>query len=831
MNSLLQDLRYAIRTLAKSPAFALAAVLGLSIGIGLNTVMFSVVDSVLLRPLPYARAERLLVAQVVQKPSRQPWGTAPPDFRELRSGNRSFAFLASFYSRPTNLTGKGEEPERARGLVVSSEFFDALGWKPALGRGFLRGEETWGSHQVVVVSDRLWRRRFGGKPSVLGETIRLDGLPYTVVGVLLPAASPLNTDADLLLPMSFAPGDNLDTRNNYFLTMVGRLRDGIGREAAAADLSSIMSELERRYPEDKDLGVDVTPLRESLVGNSKARVLVLMGAVAFVLLIACANLANLLLSRGIARRREIAIRTALGASRRRLIRQLLIESLLLALCGGCGGLLLAAWGADAVRLLGDQLGPGASDIRVDSSLLLFALGASVLTGVLFGVAPALQVTGGPLHEDLSDGRHPGGAATRRGARQAAVVVQVALSLLLLIGGGLMLKSLHRLSLVRPGFNAGHVLTAQMSIPEEKYVDRRLAQAFSRDAYVRASEFFDAVTAGVRSVPGVRAVGWTSGLPLRGENWGKNVTFYDRPLPANIRDLPPFQYRVVAGDYFRALEIPILRGRAFTEADTLSSPSAVIVSREFVRQYWSGQDPLGKVISVNPPSELVPAGTLPPGYPGPEKFAVVGVADDVHYGGLRSTPPPTVYAPFAQGSEGTTTLFLVVRSEGDPLALSAAIREQVRRIDRDQPIADVATMESRLARTVAGPRLEVALLGSFGAMAALLAAVGLYGVLSYGVSRRQREIGVRMALGATRGRVIALVLRESLLLVATGLAGGLLAALALTRVLKSLLFEVSETDPIVFLAIVLFLAAVALLASLLPARRAANVDPMEALRSA
>jgi putative ABC transport system permease protein len=393
----------------------------------------------------------------------------------------------------------------------------------------------------------------------------------------------------------------------------------------------------------------------------------------------------------------------------------------------------------------------------------------------------------------------------------------------------MLKSLHRLSGVRPGFDAHNVLTAQISIPEEKYVDRQLAQSFSRDAYIRANGFFDGVVAGVSSVPGVRSVGLISALPLRGENWAKNVTFYDRPLPSNVRDLPPFQYRLVAGDAFRALGIAVSKGRAFTAADTLSAPPVAIVSREFVRQYWNGQDPLGRVISVNPPNELVPAGTLPPGFAGPEKFTVVGVADDVHYGSLASTPQPAVYVPYAQGSEGAMSLFLVARTEADPLRLSAAIRQQVWQIDRDQPIADVATMESRMARTVAGPRLEVAMLGSFGAMAALLAAVGLYGVLSYSVSRRRREIGVRLALGATRAGVIGMVLKESFRLVSIGLACGLAAAVALTRVLKSLLFGVSETDPIVFVALAAFLAAVALLASLLPARRAANVDPMEALR--
>jgi putative ABC transport system permease protein len=829
MQSLLQDLRYATRVLAKSPGFTLSAIAGLTLGIGMNTIVFSVVDSLLLRPLPYADADRLLMAQCVQKPS-QPWGTAAPDFRELRERNRSFSGLAAYSTWPKNVTGTGTEPERVRALIVSSEFLDVLGWKPAVGRGFWRADEAWGSHQVAILTDGFQRRRFAGA-SALGGTLQLDGLPYSVVGVLAPSAPPLNIEADVLLPMSFAPGDNLDTRNNYFLTMVGRLKDGVSRGAARADLAAIMSDLERRFPEDKDLTVGVTPLRESLVGDNRTRVLVLMGAVAFVLLIACANLANLLLSRGLGRRREIAIRTALGASRARIARQLLAESLLLALCGGFGGLILAVWSSGAVRILGERLAPGAGDVHLNGPLLLFSLAMSLVTGALFGVAPALDATRGSLREDLSEERHADGTAGRRGARHASVVAEVALSLLLLIGSGLMLKSLHRLSSVPLGFDARNVLTAQLSLPAEKYIDHRLAQLFDRAANVRMTAFYDAVTAGVRAVPGVRAAGFVSTLPLRGETWGKSVTFYDRPLPANVRDLPPFQYRLVAGDAFAALSIPILKGRAFTDSDTLSALPVAIVSREFARQYWSGQDPIGKLISVNPPNELVPKGTLPPGYPGPEKFTVVGVADDVRYGGLGRTPLPAVYVPYAQGSEGATTMYLVARTERDPLTIIAAVREHVRRVDPDQPIANVTTMESQMARSVAGPRVEVALLGTFGGVAVLLAAVGLYGVLSYGVSRRRREIGVRLAIGATRGRVIGMVLAESLRLVGIGLACGLVAALALTRVLRSLLFEVSATDPGVFVALAGFLAAVSLVASLLPARRAANVDPMDALRSA
>jgi putative ABC transport system permease protein len=511
-----------------------------------------------------------------------------------------------------------------------------------MGRGFTPEDERWGSHRVVVLTDGLWRRRFGGDTAILGRVVSLNALPYVVVGVLPPKTSFLGINAELFAPMAFEPGDNLNTHNNYFLTMVGREKPGATRAQALADINGIMDGIKRQYPENSGLAVDVTPLRDALVGAVRPAVLVLMGAVAFVLLIACVNVANLLLARALGRRREIAIRAALGAGRRRLLRQFLTEGVLLAALGGVFGLILASWGVEALHKVSTLVLPRADEIRLDPVVMAFTLGLSVVTGLLFGAAPALHGAGLFLQDALKEGtRSTDGAGRRGGLRGSLVVAEIALSLVLLIGAGLMIKSVHRLLQVDSGFEARRVLTAQIALPEQKYIDAERARAFSPEATARASQFFDSVIGRLRALPGVRAAGAVSGLPLAGENWGKSVTFYDRPLPSNARDLPPIQSRVVAGDYFRALNIRLLQGRPFNDRDTLHAPLVAIVNAELVRRYWKGESPIGKTLSVNPPRELVPEGTLPPSYTGPQKFTVVGVAADVRDGGLDRTPPPLV----------------------------------------------------------------------------------------------------------------------------------------------------------------------------------------------
>jgi putative ABC transport system permease protein len=629
-----------------------------------------------------------------------------------------------------------------------------------------------------------------------------------------------------LLPLSFEPGDNLNSHNNYFMGVVGRLRPGVTQEQARTEIVNIARGIAEQFPESRNQTMDVFPLAERIFGELRPAMAVLLGAVALKNLNACANLANLLLVRAAARRREIAIRAALGASRGRILRQLLTESVLLALLGGVAGLALAYWACDAINAVGYDVLPRMRQVRIDGSVLAFTLLVSLLTGVLFGIAPAFQGSAIDLRESLNE-TAPAASPGRRRLTSAFVVAEVALAVVLLAGAGLLVKSMYRLLHVDPGFDPQDVLTAEVSLPAHKYVDEKLVRAFSPASTARASTFFDELLSGVRALPGVRAAGAVSFLPLAGDNWGKRIVLWDRPLPGNADELPAIEYRVVAGDYFRALGIRV-RGRTFDERDTLNSKPVAIVNEALVRRDFPGQDPIGKEISTNAPRELAPAGTVPPDWR-PMRHTIVGVAADVRTAALGRPPVPLVYAPYSQGAETNLTMFLVVRAERDPLALIAPVREQVRRIDPDQAVAAVSTFETRVTRSVAQPRLQTTLLACFAAVAVLLAAIGIYGVMAVVVAQRTKEIGIRMALGAVRRDVLALVVRQGFALAAAGLTLGVIGALALTRVMSSLLFSVSATDPTVFAGIVALLAGIALVACWLPARRAARVDPMIALR--
>jgi len=686
----------------------------------------------------------------------------------------------------------------------------------------------------------LWQRRFGGDQRIVGQPITLNGEPFVVAGILPPDFSFLGMDGQLFVPMAFRPGDNMNSHSNYFLRMIGRLRPDVTREQALADLNAISSAIIAEQSVNQGTAIDVVPLRDVLVGSDvRMALFVLLGAVGFVLLITCANLANLLLARAALRQREIAIRLALGASRGRLLRQFLVESMLLSLAGAGLGLAVAYMSVDALNLVSQRMLPRAADIRVDAAVLMFTLVVATITGVLLGLAPAAHTAGADVNAGLKEGtRAASDSAARITLRTGLVVAQVALSLVLLTGAGLMVKSMYQLLHVQSGFSAERVLTMEINLPAEKYIDSRPERQFSLDAYSRAVTFFSDTIRRVRALPGAQAVGAINGLPLMGEIWGKRLTFYDRPLPSDVNGLPPIQYRVVAGDYFRALKIRMVSGRAFTDDDTGRAPKVAIVNQELVRLYWDGRDPTGKVISVNPPLQVLPKSvreeakrsfSLPDNYE-PDKFTVVGVADDVVYGGLESAAVPLVYVSYAQSTDTTTNMFLVVRTETNPLALIGAIREQIAQVDRDQPVANIQLMDARVAASVAQRRMQMNVLGIFAAMAVLLAAIGIYGVMSYSVTQRSREIGIRLALGAARRDVTGLVLRQGLTMVAAGVGLGLAGALLMTRVLRTLLFAVTPTDPFVFAAIVLLLSATAWLATYVPARRAARLDPLVTLRS-
>jgi len=823
---IVQDGRFALRMMRRSPGLTAAALLVLSLGIGANTVMFTVVNTVLLRPLPYPDPSRLQFVQTVDE-NHQPSGTAPPDYYVYRSRNRGFESFSCFYIRSFDITGDGE-PERIRALTVSSDFLGTLRTPPAIGRDLQARDEQWGEHRVVILTDGLWRRRYAADPSIVGRPIVLGAEPYTVVGVLPPGFSFLGRDAQAVVPMSFAPGDNLNTHNNYFLLMVARLAAGATQASAHADLNRISQQIIAEFPENRGTQMEVRPLHGALVEDVRRALFVLFGAVVFVLLIACADLANLLMARAAARRREIALRIAIGASRRRVLGQLLTESVLLALCGGALAVILAWLSVGTLNSLSQTVLPRTQDIRIDGLVLAYTALVALATGVLFGLAPAWRSVDVDPGEALQQGARGGGDARGHRVRSALVVAEIAMSLVLLIGAGLMVKSMHSLTRVDAGFEPRDVLTVQVGIPRRKYIDEALEQRFSPRAYVKSIRFFTDVVEQVRTLPGVSAAGAIDDLPLMGEVWGKNVTLYDRPLPATIRELPPIQYRVVAGDYFRALEVPILKGRAFADTDTADGAKVAMVNREMVTRYWKDQDPIGKVISVNPPIQLVPRGTVPPDYK-PELFTVVGVAADVHYGSLGAAPLPLVYVPFAQGSEGTTTMFLVVRSQTDPAGLAAAIRDRIRQVDPDVPATSIRTMEDRVSASLAQPRLRTVVLGTFAGLALLLAAVGIYGVVSYAARQRTREIGIRMAIGASSRAILRLLLARGAAMVGGGIAAGLLGAVALTRALRTLLFGVSTSDPLVFAGVATMLAAVAMVAAWVPARRATRLDPVVALR--
>jgi putative ABC transport system permease protein len=805
MGTLLQDLRYGFRMLVKTPGFSVVAIVALALGIGVNTAIFSVVNAVLLRPLPFKDPDNLVWAQAADLKTGELGGSiSPPDFLDYREQNRVFEHFAALQSISFTLTGEAVEPERVMGARVSADFFEALGIAPAIGRSFLAEEEREGSNRVAVISHGLWQRRFGGDPNLVGKTFDLSGQSAVIVGIM-PAGFQFPSEAEMWSPIAFG-GKDTSMRRTHFLNAVGRLKPGVTIEQAQADITSIARRLEQQYPEtNTDYGMGLTLLPEKIVGEMRRTLLVLLAAVGFVLLIACANVANLSLARGATRGKEIAIRVALGASRLRVIRQLLTESVLLAVIGGVLGLLLAVWAVEMLVSLSPEDLPRVKEVAIDPRVLSFTLVISVLTGIIFGLVPALSaISRGDLNETLKEGgRATGGAGSGHNRmRSLLVVAEVALSLVLLVGAGLLIKSFLRLSQVETGFNATSVMTMRLALPQANYTEAPKRAAFYQQLLERA-----------RALPGVEAAGVISELPLSGQDNDTYFALEGQPLSSTPTADNLANFRTASPDYFRAMGIPLVRGRFFSDGDREGAPRAIIISESFARSFFPNEDPIGRRL------------TLDLGEPWPGE--IVGVVGNIRHSSLASEPWREMYTNIAQTPRGQVNL--VIRTSSDPAMITSAVKAEVQSLDRDLPIYSPKTMEQRVAESAAAPRFRTLLLALFAALALVLAGVGIYGVISYTVTQRTHEIGIRMALGAQRRDIFKLIVGRGVVLTLIGVAIGLAGAFLMTRVMASLLFGVSATDPVTYGIVSALLIAVALAACYVPARKATKVDPMIALR--
>jgi putative ABC transport system permease protein len=800
MKTLWRDTRYGMRMLLKKPGFTLTAVITLALGIGATSTIFSFVNGILLRPLPYQDSERLvLVYETAPKRGLASMGISPLNFLDWREQNRVFTSVAAHHSDGYSLS-EGGEPERLSGQNISYNTFEILGVAPILGRTFTAEEDRPGNDMVVILSHGLWKRRFGAKPEIIGRKIALNNRQRTVIGVMPPGFK-FPEVADLWVPLAIDTSDW--SRHSHGWDAIARLKPGVTFEQAQSDMTAVARRLEEQYPvTNEGMGVILIPLREDLAGDYRKALLILMGVVGLVLLIACVNVANLLLARASSRAKEVAIRTALGAGRWRVFRQLLTESLLLGLMGGALGCGLAVWGLDLLLAAIPIDLPFWMRFDLDGRVLGFTAGVTLLTGVIFGAAPALQASKVDLNDALKEGgRNASGAGSHRMLR-TLVVAEVALSLILLIGAGLMMRSFMRLQGANPGLNPENLLTLRVDLPEAKY-----------DTPDKPREFFKQLLERVSALPGVQAAGATWRLPLAGG--GRRTSLMVEGFPVlPVGQGPSINYCVSAPNYFRAMGIPILMGRDFTDADTRDSMKVTIIDERVAREYWPNDSPLGKRVRFGAPEDNRPWHTI------------VGVVGAVKHESLNLTERRAVYLPHAQDSMGDMTL--TVRAE-NPEKLAPAIRGQVKAMDPDQPITNMRTMTEIISRSVWQPRLYTILFGVFAAVAVALASIGVYGVMAYSVSERTREIGIRVALGAQRRDVLKLVVAQGMKLALIGTGIGLGAALALTRLMQSLLFEVSATDPLTFAGLAALLSIVTLLACYIPARRAMEVDPMIALR--
>jgi len=804
MDTLLQDLRYALRQLMRNRGFTLVAVLTLTLGIGANTAIFSVIRGVLLRPLPFPEPDGLMLAVGVIGSQRA--GVTAPDFIDWRAGSRTLD-LAAMTTYNANLTGI-DEPERVTAARVTANYFAVLGVRPLLGRVFTPDEEPEGAPHVVVLTEGFWRNRLGADSSALGRTLTLDDVPYTIVGVMGTGAEALQNGENLWVPLALRRGEIAAT-GARFLDVVARLHPGVKRERASDELQTIAARLKEVRPwSNKDVTAELVPMAEVVVGDSRRPLLLLFGAVGLVLLIACANVANLLLVRTTARGRESAIRTALGAGPSRLIRQLLTESVVLALLGAAGGLLLAAWGTGLLVQALPAGTPRLDQVRLDGMVLVFTLVVATLTGIVFGLAPALRAARPDLVSELTEAARGSGGRQRRRLGGALIVSEIAVALVLLVSAGLLLRSFAAVTRVDPGFDTEHVTAVRIALPGGRYGSPAQVVLFYQPLIARA-----------REVPGVQESAVASSVPFGNAGFNLSIAIEGRPAPARMEDTPMIFPRAVSAGYFHAMGIRLLEGREFESSDRSGAMRVGIINETAARRFFPGESPLGRRFTPDDDGGVM---------------QVVGVVSDVRGFGLSSEPRPELFLPIEQATplhwEWTGRAMSLVVRAGTDARLDAPLREAVWTLDRSLPIYSIWTVRDLMARSVAPRRLFMLLIAGFAAVALLLAAIGIYGVMTFTVSQRTRELGIRVALGAVRQDVFRLVVGRAMALTGLGLAIGVAVAIAATRLLTQSLYGVRPTDPITYLAIAALMCVVTFVASYLPARRAARVDPMVALRT-
>ena len=799
-DEMIQDLRYGIRMLLKNPGFTTIAVLTLALGIGANTAIFSVVNAVILRPLAFKEPDRIVhLWERELKRGADRYPLAPPNFIDYRDQSRVFEQIGAYSPQNFNFTGVAE-PERLDGVRASAGVFAALGVNPLLGRAYRPEEEQPGHNRIVMLSHGFWRRRFGSDPAIIGKSLTLNGETYTVVGVM-PAGFQFPSNDEpvaLWVPLAFRASE-MTNRGFHAYGAVARLKAGVSRSQALAELETIAGRLRQQYPAtNASFDVNLTPVHEQVVGEARPTLLKLFGAVGLVLLIACANVASLLLSRSASRGREIAIRTALGASRGRILRQLITESFALSVLGGAVGLLLAAWSIGLLKQIGAHAIPRLQEIAIDGWALGFCFSLALLTSLLAGLAPALQVTKAPVSESLKEGARSTAGRGHNRIRRLLVVSEMALSLVLLISAGLLIKSLLLLQAVNPGIRPNNMLTMRVSLSS-----RRGLQAVN---------YYQELLRRIGRIPGVESVGAISHLPLSGAMAFVGFTIDGKPAaPGEDRST---HFRAISPDYFRTMGIPLLKGRDFTEQDDERATNVMLINETLANRYFHGEDPIGRRLSITFGDE-------------PAMREIVGVVGDVKHRGLTNESGSEVYVPYPQLP--LVGMNIVARAAGDPMSVVAAVRNEAFAIDRNQPVANIKTMEQYLADSTARPRFNTVLLGLFATLALALAVVGIYGVMSYFVTQRTHEIGIRLALGARSRDVSRMIVRQGMALTVSGLAIGLTLAFVATRLLTNLLYGVGPADPLTFAVISSLFALVALLACYIPARRAAKVDPIVALR--